>query len=222
MIKAIIFDFDGVIVDSEPLHYRAFLETFSSEKVQFDYNTYVNQYIGFDDRDGFRAIADDFDVSLADDDILRLLHEKAQAFDRIVEQGIEAMPGAIQLIRQAASAMPIAIASGARQSDIDIILRGIENGTLTPLFKTIVTADDVEKSKPDPQTYLIAAEQIGVKPEECAVIEDTATGLQSAVAAGMKTIGVTHSYGPEHLNIADRVIHSLTDLDVNQVNKWFE
>ena len=134
MIKAIVFDFDGVIVDSEPLHYQAFLRVARGLGIEFDYAQYLDRYVGFDDRDGFRAMLADMSGSTPhypgdNDQIALLCQEKAHAFETVVAEGFETIPGILGFIDQARQQMPIAIASGATKRDIDLIL-----GKLNPTF----------------------------------------------------------------------------------------
>ncbi len=220
MLEAIVFDFDGVIVDSEPLHHRAFAEVFATLGLDVDYDRYIREYIGFDDRDAIRHACRTVGKPLVDRTMRRLLAEKAAAFDRIVARGVAPIDGAIELVRAAAGRWPIAIASGALRSDIDLILPALNDDDLAACFAAIVTADDVARSKPDPATYLKAAERLGAAPAVCLAIEDTPTGLASAKAAGMRTLGIATSYEAAKLD-ADRVVHRPADVNVAQLESWF-
>lgn len=223
MIEAIIYDFDGVIVDSEHLHYEAFLKIFNEMEIDFDYASYVERYIGYDDRDGFPAIAKDHGVTITAEMLPDLIARKAVVFEELVRAGIPACPGVLDLIQSTAQHYPIAIASGALRSDIEAILPHLGDGNIKQLFKHIVTADDVERSKPDPATYLLAAEKMGFAPENCLAIEDTPTGLTSATNAGLKTIAVASTNPVEALTpIADHTVESLTELNVEQIKAWFD
>ncbi|MBI1371262.1 MAG: HAD-IA family hydrolase [Phycisphaera sp.] len=222
MLKAIVFDFDGVIVDSEPLHYRAFLEVLKPVGVSFDYGTYMRDYIGYDDRDAMRAFSSEFGFAMDDAKMASMIEDKAEAFERIVHEGIEPFAGVAELIEAAAAAMPIAICSGALRADIQAILPAIAGGRLTSRFHAMVTADDVEHSKPDPQSYALAAERLGVAPGECLAIEDTPTGLQSARHAGLMTLAVANTYPADILTgHATRIVGSLEGLTVEQLREWY-
>ena len=219
MIEAIVYDFDGVIVDSEPLHYRSFLRVVEPMGIRFSYETYMRHYIGFDDRDGFRAMAADHGVELGEARLTELIEAKARAFEQVVADGIEPFPGVRELIEATAKAMPIAICSGALRSDIDAILPAVLENGYADWFKAIVTADDVARSKPDPQSYALACERLGVSPASALAIEDTPTGLMSARDAGMRTLAVTNTWPAEELTDADHVVHSLAELDVDSLRK---
>ena len=225
MLEAIIFDFDGVLVDSEPLHYRAFLQTVHPLGVSFDYDRYRERYIGYDDRDGFRAICGEFDIPLDDQRLAELVATKAAAFASIVECGVAPRPGAVELLEAAAAAMPIALCSGALRHDIWLILpklgTGDAHGSAMDRFRTIVTADDVAHSKPDPEGYTLAAQRLGLTPQHCLAIEDTPAGIASAKAAGLRVLAVTTSFPADHLAQADRIVASLSDVTVDGLREWF-
>ncbi len=230
MLKAIVFDFDGVIVDTEPLHYQAFIRVAKGLGVGFDYAQYLERYVGFDDRDGFRAMltdtpgAADRDAA-GDDRVVRLCEQKAQAFEAIVSEGFDPIPGSIELIQHAKDRLPLAIASGAIQRDIDPILGKLG---LTDVFDPVVTADDVARSKPDPETYRLAVRglaarrpDLAIQAAHCLAIEDTTAGIASARQAGLATLGLAGTYPANQLHHAHRVVDSLVGLTADQLAKWF-
>lgn len=224
---AIVFDFDGVVVDSEPLHYQAFVMVGKSIGFSFTYDQYVASYIGFDDRDAFRlmlAVSGQETAEKAIEDRLEgLCAAKQQAFDVLApmaaKSGSIAIPGALELIDRAhAAGRPIAIASGATQADIHLMLTLLDR---RDRFEIIVAADDVEKSKPDPSTYALAAERLGVAPSACLAIEDTKAGLMSAQAAGLMTLGLATTGPAEHLALAGRVLDDLSGVTLEQLDGWY-
>ena len=142
-----------------------------------------------------------------------------------VNAGIETIPGSIELIKQLAGQIPIAIASGATQMDIRIILAklGLENR-----FDVTVTADDVQRSKPDPESYAKAVELLAQKypdrritPRYAIAIEDTATGIASARAAGLQVLGLTTTGTADLLHQATRVVPNLTGITLDRLRHWF-
>ena len=223
MLQGIVFDFDGVMVDSEPLHYQAYLDVLAEQGVRFDYAQYLEQYIGFDDRDALRTIARDFNLPLDEAGVMRLIERKADAFEARLKQGIAPYPGVVELVESAAAAnWPLAICSGALLRDIQHILPALAGGRLAPRFRTIVAADHVERSKPDPQGYRLAAEQLGLPPGNCLAIEDTPAGLTAARSAGLRTLAVAHTYPAGHLqNYADRVVQALRNVTAEELREWF-
>jgi beta-phosphoglucomutase len=220
MIDAIVFDFDGVIVDSEPLHWQAFQRIFEPLGMGFDYQRYLAEYVGFDDRDMFRRVFAEHDQPLDGGRMAGLIERKGEAFAAIVGDGVEALPGAAELIRNTSQQLPIAISSGALAADIAFILPAIGDD-LMDCFRAIVTAGDVAQSKPDPASYRLAAERLGVAAKRCLAIEDTEAGLISAKDAGMHTLGVTNTCPADRLQHADRVVDTLEAVTIDQLNAWF-
>jgi beta-phosphoglucomutase len=218
MLSAVIFDFDGVIVDTEPLHYKAFQEILMPLGLGYSWEEYLRRYIGFDDRDAFREAFSAGGKQIDDLTLGAEIEAKGQAFLRAIAAGVEPYSGVIPLIRSLAGNLPLALCSGALPSDIHPILRqlGIDNA-----FDTIVTAADVRASKPDPESYLLAMARLkaafpgsGIVPGNCLAIEDTPAGISSASGAGMRVLAVTNSYPEESLGGAFKVVESLVGIDV--------
>lgn len=226
MFKAIVFDFDGVVVDSEPAHYKAFLQVAKPLGLSFSYETYLQEYVGFDDRDAFAHMLSKLKLPADNKRIIQLIADKADAFEAIVHQGMDTIPGVVALIQEAMAAnFPIAIASGATSRDIKVILAGLN---LNAGFDPIITADLVTHSKPDPTSYKMAAEglakrlpKLNIKPGDCLAIEDTAAGLTSAKGAGLMTLGLTTTGGAEILAQAQRVIPDLQGVTLDTLSQWF-
>ena len=229
MLNALVFDFDGVIVDSEPLHYRAFVRVAKSLGFEMSWEQYLNEFVGYDDRDAFRVILTSVYGSVIPPDILarlpKLIEDKAHAFELEVNQGIEAIPGSMELITELAGNMPIAISSGATQFDIRIILAklGLDN-----VFDVTVTADDVAHSKPDPESYAKAVRLLAQKfpdqnitPQTALAIEDTAAGTCSSRSAGLQVLGLTTTGSAALLCDAARVIPNLQGITLSRLHKWF-
>jgi beta-phosphoglucomutase len=224
MLSAVIFDFDGVIVDSEPLHFQAFSDVLAPEKMSFTWNEYVETYIGFDDRDAFRECFKVHGRELTDAMLVALIEQKATRFEALVHAGhAHPFPGAVELIRDVAGKKPLALCSGALRSDILPILKQLD---LEEVFDVMVTAEDVHVSKPDPASYKLAYEKLQEKfgekigaPETCIAIEDTGAGICSAKGAGMKVLAVTHSYESHELSHADWVVDSFEPIDLDHFRK---
>lgn len=214
--EAVIFDFDGVIVDTEPLHYAAFQRTLKPYKLLFTWEEYVETYIGFDDRDAFRHAFSSQGIVLNIERLHGLIEQKASFFEEAIHEGVTPYPGAVELIlHMKAGQTPLALCSGALRSDIDPILGMLD---ISGCFDVIVTADDVAASKPDPECYELAfqrlqAAHIGSFTKETTLaIEDTPAGISSAKAAGLMVCGVTNSYPAERLDQATFVTDSLANL----------
>lgn len=214
--EAVIFDFDGVIVDTEPLHYAAFQRVLEPLGLHFTWEEYVETYIGFDDRDAFRHAFSSKGTVLGQDELHRLIEQKAAFFEEVIGAGVSAYPGVLDLISHLhADGFPLAICSGALRSDIDPILCMLG---ISDYFDVIVSADDVAASKPDPECYQIAfqrlqsARQNGFSKDATIAIEDTPAGISSARAAGLMVCAVTNSYPAARLGQATFVTESLSEL----------
>jgi beta-phosphoglucomutase len=225
MLKTAIFDFDGVLVDTEPLHYRAFQEVLGPLGLGHSYDRYLEEFIGYDDRDAFREAFRDAGRTLDALFLAELMEAKARAFMRIVARGVQSFPGAGALVHSLVHhGVGLAIASGALRHEIDMILAALGFQTAFPV---IIAADDVGRSKPDPETYLSALERLGVRhgngtaePPGCLAIEDTPAGVASAKAAGIPCIAVTHSFPAASLAEADWVVDSLKHLNFGRLSQW--
>lgn len=209
-IAAIVFDFDGVLADSEPIHFRVYQDLLAPSGVRLTMDAYCERYLGFDDEGAFRQMATDFNLLLGDEEIEMLIVEKARRFESIVSGMNVLYPSAVPCVERVGARFPLGIASGALRADIDLMLRGAR---IADRFRFIVAAGDTDATKPAPDPYLKAAELHGVPPSACVAIEDSHWGLRSAQAAGMRTIAVTHTYPRSELH-ADRVVDSLEEVTV--------
>ena len=216
-LRAIVFDFDGVIANSEPLHLRAFQEVLADQRVGLSHDDYYSRYLGFDDAGVFRAIGGERGIAWSDRDIADLIARKASRIEILEQDTSVLFPGASDAIRRAAAILPIAIASGALGHEIRRVL---DREGLTSLFTAIVAAEDTPASKPAPEPYLRAVAQLAaamdqrLRPAECIAVEDSVWGLESARAAGLRTVGVAQTYGREALSAADLVIDQIVELSV--------
>ena len=217
MLAGVIFDFDGIIVDTEPLHYRAFQEILIPLGLGYSWADYLRGYIGYDDRDAFRNAFFSAGRTLNDAYLEELIKEKGAAFQRIIVSGVLPYPGVLELVRAIAGTLPLGLCSGALPSDIEPILKHLG---IAGFFDVIITAADVRASKPDPESYALAVTGLisaypdkGIMAGNCLAIEDTPAGIASARGAGLKVLAVTNSYPEEELTGADRIVASLADLD---------
>lgn len=225
MLKAVVFDFDGVIVDTEPLHYKAFQRILNPLGLGYSWQEYLDRYIGFDDRDAFREAYRLGGRTLCDAELVGLVDRKAESFQEIIADGVEAYPGVPELVRELAASIPLAICSGALRSDIVPILKQLG---LDAAFTLMVTADEVTVSKPDPESYRLAVQRLadrfpshGICPADCLAIEDTPAGIASAAGAGMRVLCVTNSYPAERLAGAWKIVHSLEGIDLASLRSIF-
>jgi len=205
--KAFIFDMDGVIVDSEPLHERAFRE--------------VLEEIGYGQTHGidFPAYFGKSDLVVWRDFIARhrpaqpleeLLARKEEKFGVLLRQEEPIFSGLPELLTNLSSRGPLALASGSRHPTINAVLalRGLRR-----FFRVVVSSEDVPHGKPAPDIFLRTADLIEVAPKDCCVIEDSASGVEAALAANMEVIAITNSLPAEKLARATRVVQTYREIE---------
>lgn len=212
-IQAVVFDFDGVLADSEMLHLRVYRDLLRPAGVTISDEQYFERYLGSDDEGVFQQVAIDYNLLLGDEEIELLIAEKARRFEALVASGGVMYPGAEACVRRLRAAWPLGIASGARRSEIELMLRG---AGLADAFAFIVAAGDTDRGKPAPDPYVRAAELHGVPAAACVAIEDSHAGLESARTAGMRTVGIASTYPRDTLR-ADAVVDSLDALTLDFV-----
>jgi beta-phosphoglucomutase len=223
-LRAIVFDFDGVIANSEPLHFRAFRDVLAGKSEDLTEADYYSTYLGFDDVGVFATVNADRRRGWSDRDLADMVADKALRLAELERDASVLFPGAAEAIARAAAAMPIAIASGALGPEIRRVLK---HAGLTHHFAAIVSAEDTPLSKPAPDPYALAVSllrrHIGgapLQPSECVAIEDSRWGLQSARVAGLKTVGVTSAYDRAELEPhSDLVITSLAELNIDDLHR---
>jgi beta-phosphoglucomutase len=216
MLEAVIFDFDGVLVDSEKLHYQAFNRTLTKYHYQLSMRDYYDKFLGLSDLELLRVVDKEGKLSLSNQQFEKLLGEKANLFKEMAatEAGIiEGVPQVLKML--AGNKIPMGICSGALLPEIETILKG---AGLREFFEVIVSAEQVKRGKPDPEGFTLALKLLNKKlykstrAENCVVIEDSHWGLEAAKAAGMRAVAITNSYAAEHLKPADKVIAHLNEL----------
>ncbi len=216
MLKAVIFDFDGVITDSEVLHFRAFNEALKPLEVEISRRDYYRDYLGLSDDDFFVHLAKNKDIILSPQQVAEITETKQRTFERLAKiEGhiIEGVFDFLQMLKQ--NRVRMAVCSGSLLSEIEMIL---EQAWLRPFFEVIVSADQVNKSKPDPESFVLTLEKLNqnsddkLQAADCVVIEDSHWGLDAAIAAGMHTVAITNSYDADQLTQAEKIITHLSEL----------
>jgi beta-phosphoglucomutase len=223
LLKAIVFDFDGVIANSEPLHFRAYRDVLQGERVDLSEADYYAKYLGYDDLGAFAAVARDRGLTWPAKLVARLVALKAERMEELERDGSVLFPGARAAIEAAAGAMPIAIASGALGAEIRRVL---DHSKLTTHFTAIVAAEDTPASKPAPDPYLRAVALLSsargpLFAADCIAIEDSHWGIESARAAGLRTVAVAHTYKASELGTADMIIPSMADFNLDAIRRRF-
>ncbi len=214
--QALVFDFDGVLVDSEPAHARSMAIAFERMGLTFDPRHYDgwHVFIGRGDRECIIELAAESGRTLSDAELERAIAFKAEAFQLPeVQTLITPIDATIALLRQAVARVPVAVCSGSVR---DTVIRGLRRLGVAPALKAIVTCDDVPRNKPHPDPYIEAARRLGVAPQRAIAIEDSPTGIESARAAGLYVIGVAHSFPRERLSHAHESHDSSAQIDLNR------
>jgi HAD superfamily hydrolase (TIGR01509 family) len=215
MIRGIVFDFDGVLADSELLHLRAYQEIFEPWGVTLTKEQYWNRYLGLDDAGVFAQVAADNRLLFGDEELDLLIHEKGRHFEALISSENVLFPAAVRVVRELAREWPLGIASGSLRREIELMLGG---AGLATAFRFIVSADDTDLSKPAPDPYLLAVERHALAAAACVAIEDSHQGLESARAAGLRTIGVATTYPRDSL-VADVVVDAIEQVTADLIRR---
>jgi len=224
MLKAIIFDCDGVIADTEPIHMAAFGRVLSEEGITLTEEDYFAHYLALDDRGCFTRALDGRGRSLTQKQLSEMIMRKAEYVEPAMRAELRILPGAAEFIHLASEVYPLAVASGALRAEIELVLK---YGGLRDRFRVIVSAEDVARSKPHPDPFLKARELLNavtgdhIEPAECLVIEDSIHGIRAAHQAAMRCLAVSNSYPREKLAEADRIVDSLAGLSLRDAEALF-
>jgi beta-phosphoglucomutase len=200
MTEALLFDFNGVLVDDEEQHCESLRVVLSDEGLPLSRETYYAEYLGFDDRMSFVEAFRRANRTLTTEHLERLVVAKAQVYREAIDRSLTLVPGAPEFVRAAAAAYRVGLVSGARRDEIELVL---ERSGLRPCFEAIVAAEDVPRCKPDPAGFLAARAALDrrrpVAIGRCVVIEDSLPGLKAAQAAGMPCVMLSTSHAAETL-----------------------
>lgn len=210
--KAAIWDMDGVMVDSAELHFKAWQRLMHELGRSLSYDEFVLTF-GRKNADILREL---LSPDLTPEQLEELSDRKERYFREQARAGLRAFPGVKELVQKLHRAgYRQAVASSAPPENIDLILSMLK---LKPCFSAVVSADDIDRGKPDPQVFLLAAQRLQVPPACALVIEDSVAGVQAAKAAGMSVIAVTNTRTREELREADIVVDSLGEVSVELVD----
>ena len=215
MLRAVIFDFNGIIVDDEPIHFELFQRVFAEEGIDLTKDAYYARYLGFDDRGAFSFGYREHERSLSQEKLVELIERKAVYYQEAIRNHVALFPGVRELVAGLARNLPLAVASGALRHEIETILT---TAGLIGHFQAIVSAEDVERGKPEPDIFLKALATLNaqstdaIEAGQCVVIEDSKEGIKGARRAGMKCLAVTNSHPAELLGEADSIVNSLEDV----------
>jgi HAD superfamily hydrolase (TIGR01509 family) len=202
--RAVLFDMDGVIVDSEPLHVATFQAVLKRYGHDLTDDHYKQHFAGKTDEAGFKQYFDFIGETV---NLPVIMDEKARAYLELAADQLLPYPGVIELIQDlAARDIPMALVTGSLRAEAEVTLRAFD---ITDLFSVVIAAEDITESKPNPEGYLKSAKALGVEPADCIIVEDAPSGVKAARAAGIRCIAVTNTHTPEELEGATVMVDQL-------------
>jgi beta-phosphoglucomutase len=223
MLQAVIFDFDGVITDSEILHLRAFNKVLAPHGVELTKKEYYTKYLGLSDVDCFNTLIGERRLALDKSQVKTLVRQKTRIFEELARTDGKIIEGVREFLDMlAAEKVRTAICSGALRAEIELIL---EDANLRGFFEVIVSAEEVRRGKPHPDGFLLTLKRLNadgvtrITANRCVVIEDSHWGLQAAQAAGMQTVAVTNTYEAEQLAGAGKIVSRLDALTMKDLEQ---
>lgn len=227
MLRAIVFDFDGILVDSEPVIMKLIQEMAARQGWRLFEEEYFRDYLALDDRGLIERLWRTHGRPLSPAQRDEWLTWKMRAYERAIQNGLPPVPGAAEFVRRAAQRFPLAIASGSLRAEIEHLLGKLG---LREQFAVLATADDCERSKPDPEVYLQALSRLRQLPQlreprleagQCLAVEDAPLGIVAAQAAGMKCLALAHSRVQGELQHADWVASGFAGADLEAIRAAF-
>lgn len=225
MLRAILFDFDGVVADNEPIHLAMFQRVLGEIGLFLSKEEYYAHYLGYDDKGCFAALLAARGRSATAAVIDDLVERKACAYLDSIQQHLVIFPGVRELVREAAGRLRLAIVSGALRHEIELIL---EQAGIRKPFDHITSAEEISRGKPDPEGFLHALAALNrtrpagdpeLTSEDCLVIEDSIPGIRAAHAAGMKVLAVANTHPIEELREAEAVTTSLESVNLRDLER---
>jgi HAD superfamily hydrolase (TIGR01509 family) len=220
LIRAILFDCNGIIIDDEPIHLRLFQKVLQEEGISLSPQEYYQKYLALDDRSCYKEVLREHQRVATDSYIQKLIRKKAHYYQKVIAEELRIFPGVQSFVKKHQKHYMLGVVSGALRHEIDLIL---ERAGIISAYSVIVSTEDVQMGKPNPEGYLLAWEKLNTLPkfknhplkaQECLVIEDSIHGIEAAHHAGMKCLAVTNSYPKEKLTHADCVVDTLEGLRV--------
>jgi len=217
---AVIFDMDGVLVDSNPFHLEKWADFLNQHHIAYNPDELPKLILGHRNDTALRYF---FGESLSQEESDRLSEELEETFRRVFKAHAKPLTGLRDLVMECQNAsVPMAVASSAMMKNVDFVVDALG---FRPYFRYLVSGDEVSHAKPDPEVYLKAARKLGFSPEDCVAFEDSFVGIESAKRAGMKCVAIASTFPFSELQTqthADRVAHSFKEVTLERLRKLFE
>ncbi|TDT50372.1 HAD family hydrolase [Fonticella tunisiensis] len=218
MLKAVIFDMDGVIVDSEPVHEKVCKRRFKELNINVTDEEY-DAFVGTTNTEMWTIIKSKYNLNETVEELVSMHLEEVMEYLRESDEtpipGIKDLLGSIKR-----EGIKIALASSSPMENIELVL---EKFGIGDYFESVISGENLERSKPAPDIFLKSAEKLGVNPENCVVIEDSHNGVKAAKAAGMKCVGFKNiNSGNQDLSMADIIVYSIEDVNIERLKALFE
>jgi beta-phosphoglucomutase len=229
VLKAVLFDFNGVIINDESIHRELLDELLLAENLPPQGQQFLQVSVGRSDRACLSELLKLRGRFVTDEYLDKLVAKKAIAYRRRLEQlaSLPVYPEVVQFIDKLhVSGYKLAVVTGAIRSEVELVLK---QGEIDRFFETVVAGDEITQSKPDPEGYLLAVDRLNqlnpdlnLLPSECLAIEDTFAGIQSAKSSGIQVVAIAHTY-PFHMlqRQANWTIDSFADLELDRVSEYF-
>lgn len=215
MIKAVIFDMDGVLVDTEPLHYLAWKSVFENHGSSLSEKEFTS-FVGKGNPAVASHLISTLNLKVKEE---KIIEEKNRIYSELIKN-VKTRKGAKEILLKLKNRTKLCLASSSKREDVFPILKIVN---LMQLFDVIVTGDEVERIKPYPDIYFLAAKKLNLKPRECVVFEDSSVGVLSAKTAGMFCIAVPHKFSKKQdFSKADMIRDSLKEVDIEEALKMDE
>jgi HAD superfamily hydrolase (TIGR01509 family) len=213
-ISTVIFDMNGVITDDEDCHELATKKAFEKVGLEITPELYRKFCLGRTDSSAFRDLIETYELKHTG--IGDLIAGKTQLYMHLVKDNLKIYPGIIDLIRELSTTYILALTTSSTFAEAQTV---IEHLKLKKYFKVVITAKDVKKGKPDPEPYQLTLKKLGVAAEDCMVIEDSANGVASAKAAGIRCIAIANSEKSENLRMADAIVDYCSQITTDFIEK---